>query len=1519
MKDFLIMGKSKLLLFVLLACFAGGVSPAWAETITDDFSTYTAPEDGATELGENWVIIGNDGTYSSFGSSKDYGYYNGYGDAYVYGNYASNYSKSNYLVLKKLVTGTVTFKVTNGNSSSALSVYVSKAIASGETYEVTGNPQSYSVPSRTSNQKEYTFDAGSEPTYVAFCLNGASKNLKLWSVTYTEADEIIPIEGPQFVVKDEGTAITSPFIYNFGLTPAGTSKKFTLSNPGTVDLPVSVSETGDFGATLSANTIAAGGEVTLTMTMPETSGSSVVTITPDAEGIEPFVINVSGTIRDENKIYETLSSKPDGWTTSGTWNFDSTNGATTTAWYSSNNSRLCTPLLTVANDEVFIFEAKGNYEDYQSLQFEYSADGTNWTASQTVIKLTSEFQSFTINDIPAGTYFIALHASRASIRNFYGGVKIPGANFAINIAEGATQDFGNVRFGATAEKSYTITNNGDRDLVVTFTDGADFFVPKTVKFTMPAGWSGVNFYVWDSSNSALNGSWPGDALTEHSTNGYGEEVYTATLPNGAAGIIFSDNGANQTSDISTEGFKYVIGYYLDNGNPVQWQNDDFTVAANSSASFTVKMDTKTSGAKSGNIVLAFAALNATSFTIPCTGSVKAENLLFVDFEDNTFPEGWQLGENWAISRASSNYYAVQNDTKTASALVTTPLTVADGETLTFKAARNASGYGYVTSLKTRYSIDGGATWSEYTNYSIEGSGLTAMTLTGVPAGTVIIEFFGCNVKIDDIEGFTKATKPALAVSEEGAAVANGDQKDFSYLNADGIATYTVKNIGNASLKAAVAGEGITVSPASIEVAAGETADITVTLKYEAPYGDRTGMKMTIDADDEWIGDFVVNFKANLVDPDAFVEDFTAGKPAGWYNGGWTFSNGVATVSMGTAKEMITKKLEAAEGRNVLSFKAKYNSEYLDQTINVYTSADRKNWSAAQSFTLTSAEQTYSLSALADGEYYVKFESANATVDDVQGLKNVALPEHDLFMVSATLPKDAITPIDTYTASVNVASLCADEDVTAVLYFGETKVATADKTIANGATEAITIAGAAPAAGDYEVYVKVVAGDITLETEKVTVAVADKTELTLTGFAAVAKSVQADENNEYTAEFNVTVKNTGSTAFAADKVSVTVTDGNNNDLQTATWTSGETIYLKAGDYTADNANLAIYRWSTDTDSEWALFTAAADGIYTASLNGKTNFIICRTNPEVAVGDLSFDNGVWNKSADLTATAGNVFENNGYQDNKLNMTQSNNLIAGMSATIKVAVSGDAGDGGEFRFNAKLGETYWYPGLGYLQDVTVTAAPTIVISEYGGSTFETGTNRKVSMSLQFVEGWNTICVPFALNATDIHSEAKALEFSAYDATANELTFSPVTELEANKPYVVYVPSTVTDTKQFTGKTVTASEELGVKWGDVTFQGTYAPVAAGDLTGKWGLTAEGKIVKAGESTTIRGFRAYFDGELSGATARFIGFDDTTTGINAIRVKAYAEGVYNLQGQKMEQLRKGGLYIFNGKKVVIK
>ena len=349
--------KKTYLMFALLLSLMG-VNGALADTVTDDFSGYTTTTSGTT-LGDNWVILpGSDGDWGAFGSNKDYVHYNEYGEHYVAGNSNSNYSKGVWLVLKKQVTGTVTFTATNGNSNNSFTIYVSKANASGDTYAVTGTASSYIVPSRTSSAKTFTFDAGSTPTYVAFCLAGTSKNPKLQSVTY---DEVEGFDGPSLIVSGDTDGAL-----NFGMVNPGATKTLTLSNPGTASITVGIATTGGFTANPTSATIAAGEQQTLTISAPETTATGKVTITPTVAGVDAVTVTLSATVKDPNKVFETLAtgSIPEDWT-STSWSF-TTGYAYTSSWYEASNARLITPLLTVKEGEVFMIEAMGTYSGYQT-------------------------------------------------------------------------------------------------------------------------------------------------------------------------------------------------------------------------------------------------------------------------------------------------------------------------------------------------------------------------------------------------------------------------------------------------------------------------------------------------------------------------------------------------------------------------------------------------------------------------------------------------------------------------------------------------------------------------------------------------------------------------------------------------------------------------------------------------------------------------------------------------------------------------------------------------------------------------------------------------------------------------------------------------------------------------------------------------------------------------------------------------------------------------------------------------
>lgn len=275
------------LLFVMLLSLMG-VTQVYAQ-VTDDFTSYSATSSGQT-LGDNWYVYpGDDGNYGRFGSDYTYKHneYDGADYNYVSG-YSSNYTKNVWLVLKKQVTGSVTFRSKMGRNSGTLYV-TNKVTAVGDgtfTVDKTG-AQSYSISTTASSN---TYDAGSTATYVAFCLT--SDQMRLLDVTYTEASAA---EGAVLSVS----GFESGSSFDFGTVPAGETKTFTLNNLGADELTItSIAVSGDFEITDGSDitSIASMGSASVTVATPDKDATGALTIVSNDEN-SPYVISLTSTYK----------------------------------------------------------------------------------------------------------------------------------------------------------------------------------------------------------------------------------------------------------------------------------------------------------------------------------------------------------------------------------------------------------------------------------------------------------------------------------------------------------------------------------------------------------------------------------------------------------------------------------------------------------------------------------------------------------------------------------------------------------------------------------------------------------------------------------------------------------------------------------------------------------------------------------------------------------------------------------------------------------------------------------------------------------------------------------------------------------------------------------------------------------------------------------------------------------------------------------------------------------------------
>ena len=213
----------------------------------------------------------------------------------------------------------------------------------------------------------------------------------------------------------------------------------------------------------------------------------------------------------------------------------------------------------------------------------------------------------------------------------------------------------------------------------------------------------------------------------------------------------------------------------------------------------------------------------------------------------------------------------------------------------------------------------------------------------------------------------------------------------------------------------------------------------------------------------------------------------------------------------------------------------------------------------------------------------------------------------------------------------------------------------------------------------------------------------------------------------------------------------------------------------------------------------------------------------------------------------------------------------------------------------------------------------------------------------------GWNTLAVPFSIDAANFAAlqtlltaqgggiTLKQLSSSEFSEGTLTLNFADATSIEAGKPYLAKVSkdlnlatlpaaiATLGGTNPFAG--VTISKTL------VPTETTYADFVP--TLGRTQVTADKEsVLFLGANNTllnpsddgqyIKGFRAYFQLKGDAVTARSFQLnfgDGETTSINTTNFTNYtnSEELYDLQGRRVNNATKKGVYIVNGKKSIIK
>ena len=204
--------------------------------------------------------------------------------------------------------------------------------------------------------------------------------------------------------------------------------------------------------------------------------------------------------------------------------------------------------------------------------------------------------------------------------------------------------------------------------------------------------------------------------------------------------------------------------------------------------------------------------------------------------------------------------------------------------------------------------------------------------------------------------------------------------------------------------------------------------------------------------------------------------------------------------------------------------------------------------------------------------------------------------------------------------------------------------------------------------------------------------------------------------------------------------------------------------------------------------------------------------------------------------------------------------------------------------------------------------------------------------SLTRSFKAGYNSLCVPFnKLQVQSLSDGLTVYQLNSYNSSTGEVTFSKVTENvntnNKNTPYIVHAENA--GTYVLLGRdpqTESLPEYNAVSKNGLKFVGTFCnkvPDSDYASTVNYGINSEGtKFLKMIADTKTAYYRAFISVPITpGARELSLSFEDETTGISETMSakQVFGEGAYfDLSGRRVAQPTKG-LYIVNGKKVVIK
>ena len=210
-----------------------------------------------------------------------------------------------------------------------------------------------------------------------------------------------------------------------------------------------------------------------------------------------------------------------------------------------------------------------------------------------------------------------------------------------------------------------------------------------------------------------------------------------------------------------------------------------------------------------------------------------------------------------------------------------------------------------------------------------------------------------------------------------------------------------------------------------------------------------------------------------------------------------------------------------------------------------------------------------------------------------------------------------------------------------------------------------------------------------------------------------------------------------------------------------------------------------------------------------------------------------------------------------------------------------------------------------------------------------------------------WNALYVPFEIAVEDIAEDydvAYINDVHSYDNDGNgeidememEVIKMKKGVLKANYPYLIRAKNEAAKeiAFEFENTTLYAAAKNEITCSSVFARfdviGNYSTLSAEDLKGCYAISTDGMWQPLAENTVLKPFRHYLRiTDIEGSPVKSenvrsmsirVAGEEGTTAIDELDEQvADSEVIYDLQGRKVNEITVSGIYIINGKKVVVK